>query len=103
MALVVSPWANAGILIARAETRTARTQYLGMTKSYMRGRPPVKRGFRTAYCGRAATRVNSDLVPPRAHGPYSTEAVDDYLKAILELSGPQQERVTSNVLAHHLG
>jgi DtxR family Mn-dependent transcriptional regulator len=36
--------------------------------------------------------------------PSSTsEAVDDYLKAILELSGPQEERVTSNALAERLG
>ena len=33
---------------------------------------------------------------------YSTESVDDYLKAILELSGADDERVTSNVLAKHL-
>jgi Mn-dependent DtxR family transcriptional regulator len=32
----------------------------------------------------------------------STEAVDDYLKAILELSGPSAERITSNALAVHL-
>ncbi len=32
----------------------------------------------------------------------TTEAVDDYLKAILELSGPSVERVTSNALAAHL-
>jgi DtxR family Mn-dependent transcriptional regulator len=42
-------------------------------------------------------------VPPRVHGPYTTESIDDYLKAILELSGSEQERVTSNALAHHLG
>jgi DtxR family Mn-dependent transcriptional regulator len=36
------------------------------------------------------------------HGPYNTESVDDYLKAILELGGAQQDRVTSNALAHHL-
>jgi DtxR family Mn-dependent transcriptional regulator len=36
--------------------------------------------------------------------PTSTsEAVDDYLKAILELSGPGEERVASNTLAGHLG
>jgi len=29
--------------------------------------------------------------------------VDDYLKAILELGGPQQERVTSNALAQRVG
>jgi DtxR family Mn-dependent transcriptional regulator len=39
-------------------------------------------------------------VPP---GPYNTESVDDYLKAILELGGPNEERVTSNALAQHLG
>lgn len=33
----------------------------------------------------------------------STEAVDDYLKAILELSGQADYRVTSNALAAHLG
>jgi DtxR family Mn-dependent transcriptional regulator len=36
-------------------------------------------------------------------GPWNTESVDDYLKAILELSGADEERVTSNALAHHLG
>ena len=40
---------------------------------------------------------------PREHGPYTTESVDDYLKAILELGGAKEERVTSNALAHHLG
>jgi DtxR family Mn-dependent transcriptional regulator len=39
-------------------------------------------------------------VPP---GPYNTESVDDYLKAMLELGGPNQERVTSNALAQHIG
>ena len=33
----------------------------------------------------------------------TTESVDDYLKAILELGGPEEERVTSNALAQHLG
>jgi DtxR family Mn-dependent transcriptional regulator len=42
-------------------------------------------------------------VTPRTNGPYTTESVDDYLKAILELGGAQEERVTSNALAHHLG
>ena len=35
--------------------------------------------------------------------PYNTESVDDYLKAILELGGVEEERVTSNSLAQHLG
>jgi DtxR family transcriptional regulator, Mn-dependent transcriptional regulator len=42
-------------------------------------------------------------VSPRKHGPYNTESVDDYLKAILELGGSEEERVTSNSLAQHLG
>ncbi len=46
--------------------------------------------------------VSSDLVAPRNHGPYTTESVDDYLKAILELGGAHEERVTSNSLAQHL-
>jgi len=33
----------------------------------------------------------------------NTESIDDYLKAILELSGPDEERVTSNALAARLG
>ena len=35
-------------------------------------------------------------------GPAPSEAVDDYLKAILELSGPDRQRVTGNALAGHL-
>ena len=35
--------------------------------------------------------------------PANTESVDDYLKAILELSGPEEARATSNALARHLG
>ncbi len=33
----------------------------------------------------------------------TSEAADDYLKAILELSGPAEARVTSNALAERLG
>ncbi len=33
----------------------------------------------------------------------NTESVDDYLKAILELSGPEEHRATSNALAQQLG
>jgi DtxR family transcriptional regulator, Mn-dependent transcriptional regulator len=36
-------------------------------------------------------------------GRYSTESVDDYLKAILELSGADEERVAGNALAQQLG
>jgi len=41
-------------------------------------------------------------VPPKIRG-VSTESTDDYLKAILELSGQEEVRVTSNAIAHHLG
>lgn len=33
----------------------------------------------------------------------NTESVDDYLKAVLELGGDQEDRVSSNALAGHLG
>ena len=36
-------------------------------------------------------------------GKPTSEAVDDYLKALLELSGAEESRVTSNALADHLG
>src|SRR5580700_2329601 len=40
---------------------------------------------------------------PKHRGPHNSEPVDDYLKAILELSGAEEERVTGNALAQHLG
>lgn len=46
--------------------------------------------------------VQCELVQPGTPGPYTTESVDDYLKAILELSGADEEQVTSNALAQHL-
>ncbi len=42
-------------------------------------------------------------MPPKTNTGANTESADDYLKAILELSGPEQERVTSNALANRLG
>lgn len=39
----------------------------------------------------------------RSRGPGNTESIDDYLKAVLELSGPEEKRVTSNALAQQLG
>ncbi len=35
-------------------------------------------------------------------GPGNTESVDDYLKAILELSGSEEQRVASNAIAERL-
>ena len=48
------------------------------------------------------TTSTMNLVRTRPLGSATTEAVDDYLKAILELSGPEEQRVTSNSLASHL-
>lgn len=42
-------------------------------------------------------------MPTVAHGPYTTESVDDYLKAILELGGDEGTLVTGTALAQHLG
>ena len=42
------------------------------------------------------------LMPPKT-APPTSEAVDDYLKAILELSGRDEMRVSSNALAERLG
>ena len=39
----------------------------------------------------------------RTRGAAKSESVDDYLKAILELSGPEEQRVASNALAQQLG
>jgi len=41
-------------------------------------------------------------VKAKSRGESTTEAVDDYLKAILELSGLAEQRVSSNALAGHL-
>jgi DtxR family transcriptional regulator, Mn-dependent transcriptional regulator len=53
-----------------------------------------------ALCG---SKVLLYLVQPGTRGPYTTESVDDYLKAILELGGPAGKQVSSNALARHLG
>lgn len=47
--------------------------------------------------------LRCDFVPAKINAPYNTESVDDYLKAILELGGAEEERVSSNALARHLG
>ena len=39
---------------------------------------------------------------PKSRTLATTESVDDYLKTIFELSGPEEQRVTSNALAGHL-
>lgn len=42
------------------------------------------------------------LVPPKTKPPINTESSDDYLKALLDLGGLGEERVTSNALAEYL-
>ena len=37
-------------------------------------------------------------MPPKRQGPANTESVDNYLKAILALSGPEDGRVSSSSL-----
>lgn len=42
-------------------------------------------------------------MPAKTKAMVNTESVDNYLKGILELSGPGAQRVTSNALAERLG
>jgi DtxR family transcriptional regulator, Mn-dependent transcriptional regulator len=42
-------------------------------------------------------------VPPKPPASATSESVDDYLKAILELGGAEDSQVTSNALAERLG
>src|SRR6202140_2537347 len=42
-------------------------------------------------------------MPPSRQGNVNTESVDNYLKAILALSGPEERRVSSTALAERLG
>ena len=42
-------------------------------------------------------------MPPRTQPDHHTEAVDDYLKAILELSGSEERIVGGNAIGRHLG
>jgi DtxR family Mn-dependent transcriptional regulator len=43
------------------------------------------------------------MIRPARTALENTQSVDDYLKAIFELSGPEDSRVTSNALAERLG
>jgi DtxR family transcriptional regulator, Mn-dependent transcriptional regulator len=57
------------------------------------------------HAGLAAERLPRlilNLVKAKPRAPATTESVDNYLKAILELSGPEEQRVPSNALAGHL-
>jgi DtxR family Mn-dependent transcriptional regulator len=42
-------------------------------------------------------------VAAKTQSPATSESVDDYLKAILEVGGAEEERVTTNALAERLG
>ena len=42
-------------------------------------------------------------MPPKLVASATSESVDDYLKAILELGGAEDSQVTSNALAERLG
>src|SRR5271168_5123844 len=56
-----------------------------------------------ASCNRGRTGLRSGLVTAKPFPPATTESVDDYLKAILELGGVEDSRVTTNALAERLG
>src|SRR5882757_9354948 len=45
----------------------------------------------------------SVAMPARRQGNGNSESVDNYLKAILTLGGPKEQRVTSTALAERLG
>src|ERR1700735_499490 len=47
--------------------------------------------------------LESLLVAPKTSALTTSESVDDYLKAILELGGAEDARVTTNALAERLG
>src|ERR1700691_2918303 len=51
----------------------------------------------------SGTDIRSLLVPTKLIAPVTSESVDDYLKAILELGGAEDSRVTTNALAERLG
>src|SRR3954447_4487756 len=53
-------------------------------------------------CSRTVATFTIDLVRPKSRPVVTAESVDEYLKAIFELSGPEEQRVTSNALAGHL-
>jgi Mn-dependent DtxR family transcriptional regulator len=63
--------------------------------------------FKSWECTGAAGSLGGEgypnFVPAKNKIAINTESVDDYLKAMLELSGPEEQRVTSNVLAERLG
>jgi DtxR family Mn-dependent transcriptional regulator len=47
-------------------------------------------------------RKNASIVPAQVNSQRGSESSDDYLKAILELSGPEERRVSSSDVAAHL-
>ena len=47
-------------------------------------------------------RLRSKIVRTKISAPSTSESVDDYLKAILELGGAEESRVTTNALAERL-
>lgn len=54
-------------------------------------------------CGGERTDLRSLLVAAKQRPVSTSESIDDYLKAILELGGAEESRVTTNALADRLG
>jgi DtxR family transcriptional regulator, Mn-dependent transcriptional regulator len=62
----------------------------------------VKDIHRASGCESARTRLTSGVVAAKPISFVTSESVDDYLKAILELGGADELRVTTNSLADRL-
>ncbi len=63
---------------------------------------PGQAGFPLAACLECPTVLQFNIVATKSGTPATSESVDDYLKAILELSGAEESRVTTNALAERL-
>jgi DtxR family transcriptional regulator, Mn-dependent transcriptional regulator len=59
-------------------------------------------GFPFPTCLERLTVLRFNIVAAKSPTPATSESVDDYLKAILELSGAEESRVTTNALAERL-
>ena len=63
---------------------------------------PVVLALRRGLAHGLATGLRSEIVAAKPASPTTSESVDDYLKAILELGGTEELRVTTNALAERL-
>src|ERR1019366_4347192 len=107
MALVVSPWAIRDSerwpkntrQVSKERTRN-HIAILGTPNLNARQWSPQSESIG---CTKQRTDLRSRLVPAKSFPLAASESVDDYLKAILELGGVEDARVTTNALAERLG